>query len=359
MNLRRHRSPPTTRLSLRAAPRRDYPVVCFRNLKDRRVLVLLVMTAFVLFNTIYKAAAQVPYPNRAVRVVVPFPPGGGTDIISRTIAQRLTETWGQPVIIDNRGGANGIIGTDLGAKAKPDGYTLLVVIATHAINPSLYRKLPYDTATDFVPITLMAQYPFILTIHPSLPAKTVREFIALAKTKPGQLSYASSGNGSGPHLGFELLKSVARIDVVHVPYKGAGPANVDLISGQVQAMFNNFLAAMPQIKAGRLRVLAVTSDKRSPVMPELPTLAESGLPGFDVTGWYALLAPAGTPRDIVGKVQADVAGALRVPAVHSRLSSEGAEPVGSTPDQFAKFLAAEIRKWGTVIRDSKVTPENL
>jgi tripartite-type tricarboxylate transporter receptor subunit TctC len=317
------------------------------------------MTAVALLDTAYEAAAQVPYPNRAVRVVVPFPPGGGTDIISRTVAQRLSETWGQPVIIDNRGGANGIIGTDLGAKAKPDGYTLLVVIATHAINPSLYRKLPYDTATDFVPITLMAQYPFILTVHPSLPAKTVREFIALAKTKPGQLSYASSGNGSGPHLGFELFKSVARIDVVHVPYKGAGPANVDLISGQVQAMFNNFLAAMPQIKAGRLRVLAVTSAKRSPVMPELPTLAESGLPGFEVTGWYALLAPAGTPRDIAGKVQADVAGALRVPAVHSRLSSEGAEPVGSTPDQFAKFLAAEIRKWSTVVRDAKVTPENL
>jgi tripartite-type tricarboxylate transporter receptor subunit TctC len=349
-------------MSLRGALRwdcLDEVAACLRNAWDHRVVAVIAMTAAGFIGTVDNAVAQVVYPNRAVRVVVPFPPGGGTDIISRTVAQRLSETWGQPVIIDNRGGANGIIGTDLGAKAKADGYTLLVVIATHAINPSLYRKLPYDTAADFAPITLMAQYPFILTIHPSLPAKTVREFIALAKTKPGQLSYASSGNGSGPHLGFELLKSVARIDVVHVPYKGAGPANVDLISGQVQAMFNNFLAAMPQIKAGRLRVLAVTSDKRSPVMPELPTLAESGLPGFDVTGWYALLAPAGTPREIVNKVQADVAGALRVPAVHSRLASEGAEPVGTTPDQFAKFLAAEIRKWGTVIRDAKVTPENL
>jgi tripartite-type tricarboxylate transporter receptor subunit TctC len=294
-----------------------------------------------------------------LRVIVPFPPGGGTDIISRTVAQKLNDMWGQPVVIDNRGGANAIIGTDLGAKAKPDGYTLLVVIATHAINPSLYKKLPYDTAVDFAPITLMAQYPFILTIHPSLPARTVREFIALAKTKHGQLSYASSGNGSGPHLGFELFKSTAKIDVVHVPYKGAAPANVDLISGQVQAMFNNFLAAMPQIKGGKLRVLAVTSGKRSPVMPELPTLAESGLPGFDVTGWYALLAPAGTPREILSKVQADVAGALRAPVVHSRLSNEGAEPVGSTPEQFATFLAAEILKWSRVIRDAKVTPETL
>jgi tripartite-type tricarboxylate transporter receptor subunit TctC len=316
-------------------------------------------TAASLLSVTHDAPAQSGYPARAVRVIVPFPPGGGTDIISRTVAQRLNEMWGQPVIIDNRGGANAIIGTDLGAKAKPDGYTLLVVIATHAINPSLYKKLPYDTAVDFAPITLMAQYPFILTIHPSLPARTVREFIALAKTKPGQLSYASSGNGSGPHLGFELFKSTAKIDVVHVPYKGAAPANVDLISGQVQAMFNNFLAAMPQIKGGKLRVVAVTSDKRSPVMPELPTLAESGLPGFDVTGWYALLAPAGTPRETVSKVQADVAGALRVPAVHSRLSNEGAEPVGSTPEQLATFLAAETQKWARVIREAKVAPETL
>jgi tripartite-type tricarboxylate transporter receptor subunit TctC len=318
-------------------------------------------SAFVCALTIaavHEAAAQA-WPARTVRIVVPFPPGGGTDIISRTVAQKLGETWGQAVVVDNRGGANGIIGTDLAAKAKPDGYTFVVVIATHAINPSLYRKLPYDSAADFAPVTLMAQYPFILTTHPSLPAKTVREFVALAKARPGQLSYASSGNGSGPHLGFELFKSAARIDVVHVPYKGAGPANIDLISGQVQAMFNNFLAAMPQIKAGKLRVLAVTSAKRSRVMPELPTLGESGLPGFDVTGWYALLAPAGTPRQIVGKVQADAAAALKVPAVHARLSGEGAEPVGSTPDQLSTFLAEEIKKWARVIRDANVTPENL
>ena len=225
-----------------------------------------------------------------------------------------------------------------------------MVIATHAINPSIYRKLPYDSAKDFAPVTLMAQYPFILTIHPSLPAKTVKELIALAKARPGQLSYASSGEGSGPHLGFELFKSAAKIDVVHVPYKGAGPANIDLISGQVQLMFNNFLAAMPQIKAGRLRVLAVTSAERSQVMPELPTLAQSGLPGFDVTGWYALLAPAETPQAIIAKVQADTAAALRAPAVNSRLSGEGAEPVGSTPEQLAKFIAAETQKWAKVVK---------
>ncbi len=305
-----------------------------------------------------ESAAQAGFPNRAVRIVIPSPPGGGTDLVSRTVAQRLTETWGQPVIVDNRPGANGIIATDFGAKSKPDGHTLLVVIAIHAINLSLYRQLPYDTVAHFAPVSLMAQYPFILTIHPSLPAKSVRELISLAQARPGQLSYASSGNGSGPHLGFELFKTMAKVDWVHVPYKGAGPANVDLMAGQVQAMFNNFAAAIAHIKSGRLRVLAVTSAQRSPLRPDLPTLAESGFPEFDVTGWYALLAPAGTPPAILTKVQTDVAGALRLPAVRTRLSSEGAEPVGSTPEEFEKFLAAEIRKWAKVIKDANVPPQS-
>lgn len=299
------------------------------------------------------------YPVRPVRIIVPFPPGGGTDIISRTVAQKLSETWSQPVVIDNRAGANGIIGSDIGAKSKPDGYTLLVVIATHAINPSLYTKLPYDTGKDFSPITLMAQYPFIITVHPSLPARNVKELIALAKQKPGQLAYASSGNGSGPHLGFELFKTMANIDVVHVPYKGAGPANIDLIGGQVQVFLNNFLAAMPHIKSGKIRVLAVTSLERSRAMPELPAVAESGLPGYEVIGWYALLAPAGTPQPILAKVHADTAAALKVPAVHTRLTSEGAEPVGSPPQAFSKFLAAEIAKWAKVAKAAKITSETL
>ncbi|MBX3664588.1 MAG: tripartite tricarboxylate transporter substrate binding protein [Burkholderiales bacterium] len=301
----------------------------------------------------HDAGAQ-NYPNRPVRMIVPYPAGGGTDIISRTVAQKLGEKWGQQVIVDNRGGANGIIGTDLAAKSKPDGYTLVVVIATQAINPALHPKLPYNTEADFAPVTLMAQYPFILTTHPSVPAKTVREFIALAKKRPGEMSYASSGNGSGPHLGFELFKSAAGINIVHVPYKGAGPANTELISGQVQAFFNNILAARPHLQSNRLRVLAATSARRSQAMPELPTLAESGLPGFDVTGWYALLAPAGTPAAIIGKVQADAAAALQIPEVASRLSSEGAEPVGSAPEQLAKFLQAETRKWAQVVKTANI-----
>jgi tripartite-type tricarboxylate transporter receptor subunit TctC len=307
------------------------------------------------------ASAQTPphYPARAVRMIVPFPPGGGTDIISRTIAQKLNEAWGQPVIVDNRSGANGIIGTEMLAKSKPDGYTLGVVIANHAINPSLYSKLPYDTVRDFAPITLMAQYPYILTVHPSVPAKSVREFIALAKARPGQLSYASSGNGSGPHLGMELFKSVAKIDVVHVPYKGASPANTDLLAGQVQVMFNNFLAAMPFITSHRLRVLAVTTGQRSRAMPELPTIAESGLPGFDVKSYYALIAPAGIAPAVVSRIQSDVAAALRVPAVHARLTAEGAEPVGSTPEQLGRLLQDEIRKWSQVVREAQVKPESF
>lgn len=301
------------------------------------------------------AAAQA-YPARTVRMIVPYPAGGGTDVISRTVAQKLTERWGQQVIVDNRGGANGIIGTELTARSKPDGYTIAVVIATQAINPSMVAKLPYSTS-DFTPVTLMAQYPFILTVHPSVPAKSLREFIALAKARPGELSYASSGNGSGPHLGFELFKTMAGINVVHVPYKGAGPANTELVGGQVQAFFNNFLAAMPLIQSGRLRVLAVTSAQRSKAMPEAPTFAESGLPGFDVTGWYSVVAPAGVPDAIVTKVQSDIAAVLRIPEIASRLSSEGAEPVGSTPEQFAKFLHAETLKWAQVIKAAGIKPE--
>lgn len=294
------------------------------------------------------------FPTRPVRMIVPYPAGGGTDIISRTVAQKLGEKWGQQVIVDNRAGANGIIGTDLAAKSKPDGYTLVVVIATQAINPALYPKIPYNSETDFAPVSLMAQYPFILTTHPSVPAKTVREFIALAKKRPGELSYASSGNGSGPHLGFELFKSMAGINVVHIPYKGAGPANTELISGQVQAFFNNILAGKPHIQSGRLRVIAATSAKRSQAMPEIPTFAESGVPGFDVTGWYALLAPAGTPAAIVNKVQSDTTASLRIPEVTARLSSEGAEPVGSSPEVLARFLQTETQKWAKVVKVANI-----
>ena len=297
------------------------------------------------------------YPARPIRIVVPFPPGGGTDVVARTIAQKMNETLGQPVIVDNRAGANGIIGADLVAKAPADGYTVLINIASHAINATLYAKLPYDTLNDLAPVSLLAEYPFVITVHPSLPAKTLREFIAIAKARSGQLTYASSGNGSGPHLGMELFMSMADINMIHVPYKGSGQAMTDLVSGQVQVFLNNFLAGMQMIKAGKLRALAVTSRNRSPAAPELPTVSEAGVPGYVVTGWYGMFVPAATPAAIVNTLNNGAVRALHSKDVNDRLTNEAAEIVASTPPQFGEFLKAEIAKWAGVIRKSKLRPE--
>ncbi len=332
-------------------------VVAFRSIW--RVLLTQGMTWITLCAAgvpfIQTTAAQT-YPARPIRVVVPYPPGGGTDVVARTIAQKLTEFLGQPAVVDNRAGANGIIGTDVVAKAPADGYTVLVTIATHAINPTLYTRLPYATA-DLAPVSLLAEYPFVITVHPSLPAMTIKDFVTFAKSHAGALSYASSGNGSGPHLGMELFKSVAGIDLVHIPYKGAGQAITDLLSGQVQVFLNNFLAAMPMIKAGRLRPLAVTSRKRSSAMPALPTVAESGWPDYVVTGWYGMLVPAATPAAVVGTLHDAGVKALRSKEVSERLSGDAAEIVASTPQQFAGFLKAESDKWAAVIKRSGVRLE--
>ena len=299
------------------------------------------------------------YPAKSIRIVVPWPPGGGTDLVARTVAQKMHETLGQSAIVDNRAGANGIIGADLVAKAPADGYTVLITIASHTINPTLYSKLPYDTLGDLAPVSLLAEYPFVITVHPSVPAKTIKELIAFAKSHPGQLSYASSGNGSGPHLGMELFKSMAGIDMVHVPYKGAGQAMTDLVSGQVQVFLNNFLAGMAMIKAGKLRALAVTSAKRSPVAPELPTVAEAGVPGYVVTGWYGMFVPAATPAPVVATLHSGAVKAIKSKEVSDRLSNEAAVIVGSTPREFGEFLKAEIGKWAAVIRKANIRPESL
>lgn len=322
----------------------------------RRILFTLNLLAISSMALVGPAFGQ-NYPNRPVRIVVPYPPGGGTDIVARTLTQKLTELLGQPVVVDNRAGANGIIGTDQAAKAKPDGYTVLIAIATHAINPTLYAKLPYDTNTDLLPVSLLAEYPFVITVHPSVPAKTIREFIAFAKAHRNQLSYASSGVGSGPHLGMELLKTMTGIEMVHVPYKGSGAAMTDLISGQVQVFLNNFLAGRPIIKAGKLRALAVTSLKRSSAMPELPTVAESGVLGFAVAGWYGMLVPAGTPAPVLTTLHDAVVKAVRSKEVEDRLSADAAEPVGSTPQEFADYLKTEIDKWTSVIKKAGVRAE--
>ncbi|TRZ56944.1 MAG: tripartite tricarboxylate transporter substrate binding protein [Rhodocyclaceae bacterium] len=293
------------------------------------------------------------YPNKPVRMVVPFPPGGTTDILARAVGQKLSESWGQQVVIDNRGGAGGNIGTDIVAKSSADGYTLLMgTVGTHAINASLYGKLPFDPIKDFAPVTLVASVPNVLVVNSTVDSKSVKELIALAKSKPGQLAFASSGNGTSIHLAGELFKSMTGTAMLHIPYKGSAPAIAELLGGQTNMMFDNLPSAMPHIKSGRLRALAVTSIRRSPALPDIPTIAETGISGYEASSWFGVLAPAGTPKDVVAKIQADIAKALNAPEIKERLSGQGAEPVGNTPEQFAEHIKAESAKWAKVVRDS-------
>ena len=292
------------------------------------------------------------YPSRPIRIVVPFAAGGPSDIMARTLAQKLTLAWGQPVVVDNRTGAAGIIGADAVAKSAPDGYTLLQAQVGDTISVSLYSKLPYNFEKDFAPITLAGLTPFILVAHPSVPAHDLRELIALAKAKPGTLSFGSSGAGTASHLAGELLKSSAGIDITLVPYKGQAPATGDLLGGQISMMFNNPITSLAHVKTGKLRALAVSTGKRFSQLPEVPTVAESGLPGFDVGFWLGALAPAGTPRPIVDKLNAAMVKALREPDVVERLAGLGVEIVGTSPDEFARVIRADIVKWAKVVKDS-------
>jgi tripartite-type tricarboxylate transporter receptor subunit TctC len=303
-----------------------------------------------------EALAQESWPQRPVRIVVPFPPGGGTDLLARLVAQRLSELWGQPVVVENRAGANGILGTDVVAKARPDGHTLGFVIATHAINPLLYRNLPYDTDRDLMPVSLLAEYPFLLTLAQSFPANTLAEFIEVARRRPGELSYASSGNGSGPHLTTEMFAQAAGVQMLHVPYRGAGPANNDLLAGQVDLMFNNLLAAASLIRGSRLKVLAVSTPARSPALPEAPALSEV-LPGVSATGWYSLVAPAGMPAPIVERVHSAAVQVMQDAELRQRLALDGAIPVASTPERFAAFIQEERQRWRRVIETAGIRLE--
>jgi tripartite-type tricarboxylate transporter receptor subunit TctC len=302
------------------------------------------------------AVAQGAYPGRPVTLVVPFPPGGGTDTGARIVAQKLGAKWGQTVIVENKGGAAGMIGADMVAKAKADGYTLLMGnIGTQAINPSLYKKMPYDAATAFVPITLVAELPLAMMVNPAVPAKTAREFIALAKSEPGKLSYSSSGAGGAPHLAAEMFKEATGTFIVHVPYRGGGPAIGDLLAGHVQLSFMTVLEASGHIKAGKLRALAVTGSQRVPALPEVPTLAEAALPGFNSISWIGVLAPAGTPKEIVDKVSSDVREVLASDDVKLKLIELGAVPAGTTPAQFQALIDSDRRRYEQVIKDKKIT----
>ena len=295
-------------------------------------------------------AAAAEFPSKPVRIISPYPPGGGNDIVSRILAENLTQEWGQNVIVDNRAGAAGNVGTDAAAKAPPDGYTMVMGSLSHAINASLYSTLPFNPVSDFAPIALVAAGSYILVAHPSLPVTSAKSLVALARARPGQINYGSAGNGSGGHLGMELFKLMSGIDIVHIPYKGTAPAMLETIGGQVSLDMDNMLALLAPVKANRLRALAVTSLKRSPLLPDVPTLDESGFRGFEVSPWFGILAPAGTPKEVVARINRDTVKVLKLPKVRERLLAQGAEPVGDTPEHFLQYLQSEVQKWAKVVK---------
>jgi tripartite-type tricarboxylate transporter receptor subunit TctC len=301
------------------------------------------------------AAAQ-SFPNRPLRIVVPLS-AGAADTLSRTIAAKLTERWSQAVVVENRPGAGTTLGSDLVAKAPADGYTLLMATFSHAVNATFYRKLPFDTLKDFAAVTLVASAPNVLEVHPSVPASTVGQLIAMAKAQPGKLNFASAGNGSSSHLAGELFKSLTGVQLVHVPYKGAAPAMNDLLGGRVEMSFDPLPSSLAQIKAGKLRALAVTTSKRAAALPDVPTLSEAGVPGYELNGWSGLLVPANTPKEIVRSLNQEIVTIIKAPEISERFASLGFDIVGNTPEQFQVFIEAEVAKWGKVVQDAKITAD--
>jgi tripartite-type tricarboxylate transporter receptor subunit TctC len=310
-----------------------------------------------LFFWIVSAFAQGDYPTRAVRIVVPSPPGGGTDIVARVLAQHFSKALGQSFVVENKPGAGNMIGIEAVARSVPDGYTLLMVPATLALNSVLYKKVPYHPIRDFAPITLAATAPLVLIVNPAVPAQSLREFVALAKRQPGAMSYGTAGIGTAPHLCMELLKSMAGIDLLHVPYKGTAPAAADVVSGQIAAMFATALTARPMIDAGRVRALAVSGPQRVQALPNVPPVAEAGVPGYSAIQWYGLLAPSGTPPAIIGRLNAEAARSLKTGEMRERLAADGAEPHGSSPEEFGALIASELEKWARVTRAAGIEPQ--
>ena len=304
------------------------------------------------------AAAQAPaWPAKPVRIIVPTSPGGGTDIVTRVLAAKLGEAFGQSVVVENRPGAGQILGTEFVARASADGYTQLMAASAIVLNQVLAKKPPYDTLRDFAPVTVAATLPNVLTVHPSLPAKSLKQLIALAKARPGMLNYSSAGAGTSPHMSMELLRSMAGIDIVHIAYKGTGPATADLLAGHVQLSMPNTLTAVPYLRSERLRALAVTSARRAAALPDVPAIAEAGLPGYEAIQWYGLFMPVGTPRDAVNRMQSETSRALQAPDVAKRLAADGAEAGGTSPEAFTAYVKSEIEKWSRVVRDAKLALE--
>ena len=297
------------------------------------------------------------WPERPIRLIVPYPAGGGVDIVARAVSGSLGERLGQAVVVDNRPGAGSVIGVDLAAKAQADGHTLVFVNLAYAVNATLVPRLPYDATRDLYAVSLLGTQPHVLVAHPSVPAKSVRELIALAQSKPGQITYASSGVGTGPHLAAELFAMLAGVKLNHIPYKGAAPAIIDVMGGQVQINFSTIVTAMPYAQSGRLQFIAVTSPQRAQVLPAVPTIAESGLPKYEALGWYVLMVRAGTPAPVLARIHSGIVGALKDAAVRERLIKDGAEVVGNTPEEAARFLKAEIARWGAVVKSAGIKPE--
>jgi tripartite-type tricarboxylate transporter receptor subunit TctC len=323
----------------------------------KRLHFYLILVGSALLASGLSAQAQSSYPQKPIKLVVPVAAGGGTDFIARLVGQKLGEALSTPVIIENKPGGGGNVGVDFAAKSEPDGYTLVMPITSFPVNPGLYKKLPFDTKKDFVPITLVASAPLLLVINPQLPVKSLSDLIKLAKDKPGVLNYATSGVGTTSHLAAELFKFTAGLDIINVPYKGGGPAVTDLIAGNVQLYFSTVPAALPQTKAGKIRALAVTSNKRLPGLSEVPTVSEAGLPGYEVVGWFGLFAPAKTPPAIVERLNAEVVKILKMPDVREKIEAHGLLPGGGTSKELSVFLDAEIKKWAQVIKAANITQQ--
>ena len=319
-----------------------------------RTLLLAALVATTAFATAY---AQQPYPARPIRIISPFAPGGGNDVLSRTIAQKLTENVKQQVIVENRPGANGVIGTEAAARAAPDGYTIVLIPSGHAVNASLRRKLPYDSIRDFTPITLVGSSPLILAVHPSVPAKSVKALAALARARPGQMTYGSAGIGSSGHLGGALFETLTGVKMVHVPYKGMGLAITDLMAGHISLVFGTSASFIPHVRSGRLRALATTGAKRSPALPDFPTVAEAGVPGYEAGLWYGFVGPARIPGDIVRRLNAEIVAVLKSPEVHDRLASQGVDATPSTPEEFGKLMVTDLERWAKVVQRAGIRAE--
>jgi len=317
----------------------------------------LMAFTFTALATVTGAVFAQTFPAKPVRIVVAFPPGGGVDIVARAVGPKLTEIWRQQVIVDNRAGASGMIGTEFAARAAPDGHTIFIgTLGNLAVNPHLFPKMAVDPLRDFVPVTLVVAVHFVMVAHPSLPARNVKELIALARARPGQINYSSSGAGGAPHLGGELFKVMAKVNLVHVPYKGSGPSFQDLLGGHVSMTFDSLVQSLPYIKSGKLKALAVLGKMRSPLLPEVPTIAET-VPGYDLTNWFGLVAPAATPREIIAKLNEDWAKVLLNPEVRTKLSGMGADVVGNKPEEFGAFMKAETAKWAKLVKEAHIRAE--